>query len=163
MVRTIKIQSLSDFKVYNIILSTTFPMRCVKEFRSKIEPEDMKWRISHRHPQKNKALKLWEAAFPCMPNLQKTKTYVLTSEWQESLPILKPVSLLRGLWLDFPSSCSLPVDIDHPKLSSDSCGLLQHEFPELQFLRYSKINSISGHWSLPQFTSLFNSTWESDL
>lgn len=63
---------------------------------------------------------------------------------QESLPILGPMNLLLGLWLDF----HLFLFFAH-KYSLQARRLAC----SLQFLCYFQINSISGHLSLFQFTS----------
>ena len=77
----------------------------------------------------------------------------------ESGPIGKPKNLLLGPWLDFPLIVLLAS-----KPSTDlPITLLQHVFPELQFLCYSWTSSISGNLSFLtslfrffiQFTSLF--------
>lgn len=74
---------------------------------------------------------------------------------QESLPILKPMNSLLGFWLDFPLFALLAQKYSPPQtLNRLACSLLQPVLPELQFLCYSQINSISGHLSLPWFTSL---------
>lgn len=46
----------------------------MKGFQSKIEPDDMKWKIFQKNPQKKGA-----EAFPVNADLQKTETYLLSS------------------------------------------------------------------------------------
>lgn len=61
-------------------------------------------------------------------------------------------------WISQPLH-SLQIKTARPKLSGGlTCSLLHHAYPELQFLYYSWINSISGNSSLPQFTSFFRLT-----
>ena len=50
-----------------------------------------------------------------------------------------------------PTSGTLPINPAHSKPSI--CSLLEITFPKLRFFYCFRINSISGHWSLPQFTS----------
>lgn len=79
--------------------------------------------------------------------------------YQGSLPTVKPVNLLWGLWLDFPLLHSLPVNMVQPNPQGLASSLLYSmSFPELQSLCYSQINSISDHLSLLQVTSLFRLT-----
>lgn len=65
---------------------------------------------------------------------------------QEYFLILKPVNLLLGLRLGFPLFALLAHKYSRLQtLNEPACSLPQYVFPELQFLCYSLINSISGH------------------
>lgn len=48
-----------------------------------------------------------------------------------------------------PTAQTLPINPAHPKPST--CSLLAIAFPKLRFFYCFRMNSISGHWSLPQF------------
>lgn len=112
-------------------------------------------------PQKNRTWELRPLSHERLI-LQKTQT----SSWPvnthgESLPIPKPMNLLLGLWPDFSLHCP-PHTQPAPTPSGLSRSLL-HVFPELQFLCYPWINSISGHSCLPQFTISFGLTFPSRI
>lgn len=79
---------------------------------------------------------------------------------QESVPILKPVNLLLELWLDLLLLPSLLVNTAQSKPSTDLLELAAACVSLMLFLCRSRINSISGHLSLPQFTSSFR--WPED-
>lgn len=123
----------------------------------------LNWRIlyeeSHAHALRRTELKNWDTDFPQTADLQKMGLISSSVNiQQESLPILQPINLPPGLWLDFPIFAFLVH-----KSTPNPYSSLQHEFPKLQFLHYSQINSISGPLSLPQFTSFFRLTYVSHI
>ena len=56
------------------------------------------------------------------------------------------------------SVSSLSISTAFRNVKGLACSLIWHAFSKLRFLCYSQINSISGHFSLPQFTFLFRFT-----
>lgn len=90
-----------------------------------------------------------------MPYLQKTQTYLLANEHlpktllhsqANELTAWTPTGLPNCPWTQ-PSTPTLTL---YPHAYPVTCYSMC--FPELQFLCYSQINSISGHLSFPPFT-----------
>ena len=111
----------------------------MKRFQSKngLEGYEMK-NLTHEPSEEQNLTR--ETHFPKMPDLQNTKTYLLTNEHP---PRISPhpqateftAWTLAGL-PPFLHSC--PINTAHPKPSAEPPGgSLQHAFPKMQFLCYS--------------------------
>lgn len=75
-----------------------------------------------------------------MPDLQRQRFI----SWPMNAPKIFSPSQVNE-----PTARTLPINPAHPKPST--CSLLEIAFPKWRFFHCFRINSISGHWSLPQF------------
>ena len=119
----------------------------VKECQSKMELKDIRWRLSYMCRQKNRKYKLRDGF---LLNTWFTEDWELSPDHWTSTKNLSPVNALSGLRLNIPLLGALAHTC-----SPLACNLGQHAFLEAQFLCYCQINSTSGHFSLPWFTSVF--------
>lgn len=85
-----------------------------------------------------------------MPHVRETEAYLVTDCWASAKSL--PVSSSQPPYCWNPAGLPLLALPAHPSHSAVACCNVC--FPEMQFLCYSPINSISGNLGLPQFTSL---------
>ena len=151
-----KIWYSSVYRIYYIILNIYWQVLiCVKIFQAKMKLENIEMEFLTHAPSEEQNLRAERLiSSTCLIYRRPWRPRLISwpmNVCQESFWILQPVDLLLQVWLGFPLLHSLPLNIDWPNRLI--CSLVHFVCPELQFLCYSQINSISGHLNLLQFTS----------